>query len=629
MRRHRRSVVNCLTLCLVLHAGHQAVAQAAEGLVASSAPGRVEHSMRSHGGSAVGEWFSGSSSIGGGGAVIGPWGSAEPGRQAGGASPEIVEGELGRELDELLTLLVPWGFSGSVLAARDDEIALQKGYGLADRARGIANTPDTLYEIASVTKHLTATAVLLLEQDGVLSTDDPIAKWLPGVPDEQAGVTIYHLLTHTSGCPRMGPTGHGDDDENAARDYLAGGRVRAPGAGFEYWNGGYALLGMIIERGSGQTYQEFCRDHMFRPMGMSSTGFCGEPFDEQRMAHGYDGDQDVGPASSHSYGWEYKGMGGVVTSVVDLYRWDRAMRHGRVLRDPAAKLERPYLSGYACGAWVETTSRQTPLLTIGGDVRGFNSMVWRLPEDDAVVIVLCNTPGNSFIVGTHLLRRLFQFPGIVSMPPEVAELDQEQISVFSGSFRGDAGTLEIRRQGKNRMGVKVFGEPLVQLFLNGSTEVPPAVGERIERAERVLRGAAEGDFEPLRETMDPEIPADWPERFRMYWNDRVAERGELLSYELLGTRGTTRGPDSLRVLYRLHHERTDAYAEVILMGDRLVVFGLDAEGVVVEYEYVPLSPTMMGSYSIFSDEIPAIEISDTGDAVVRAADGTTLTLRRQ
>jgi CubicO group peptidase (beta-lactamase class C family) len=590
----------------------------------------VETARLLAGDGAVDDHLGHSVSLNGETAVVGSPGNDEQGNQPGEASPEIVKGDLGRELDTLLTHLAPWGFHGSVLVARDDEIVLQKGYGLADRKGGIANTPDTLYEIASVTKHLTAAAVLLLEQEGVLSTDDSITKWLPGVPDEHKGVTIYHLLTHTSGFPRMGPTGRGDNDDDALRDYLAGGRVREPGARHEYWNGGYALLAMIIERASGQSYQEFCHDRMFRPAGMSAAGFCQEPFDERLMAHGYDGDQDVGAASSHSYGWEYKGMGGIVTSVVDLYHWDHAMREGRLLRDPAAKLERAFLSGYACGTWVETTSRQTPLLMIGGNVKGFNSMVWRLPEDDAVVIVLCNNPQNSYFVGTHLLRRLFDSPGIISMPPKIVEIDQEHILGFCGSFRGDAGTLEISQRGNNGVDVRVYGQPLVQLFMNGSMEMPPALRKRIEDADRVMRGVAGGDFEPLREMMAPKIPSDWPVRFRAYWNKKVAERGELVSYELLGTRGTTRGPSSLRVLYRLHHERTVAYAELILMGDRLSMFDLDAEGVVVEFKYVPLSPTTIGSYSMYSEEKrPVIEMSETGDAVIRAANGTTLTFRRE
>ena len=135
----------------------------------------------------------------------------------------IVEGDLGRELDALLAGCAEWGFSGSVLVSRNDRVILRNGYGIADRAVAVPNASDTLFEIASVSKHFTCVASLHLEEAGRLSTSNSIRKWLPGVPEEHAGVTIDHLLTHTSGFPRMGPVGAGADADAALRDYLAGG----------------------------------------------------------------------------------------------------------------------------------------------------------------------------------------------------------------------------------------------------------------------------------------------------------------------------------------------------------------------------------------------------------------------
>ena len=91
-------------------------------------------------------------------------------------------------------------------------------------------------------------------------------------------------------------------------------------------------------------------------------------------------------------------MGGIVTSVADFERWDRGLRAGRVLRS-TEKLQTPGAANYAGGGWVERTSRGTPMIMLGGNVRGFNSSVWQFPEDRALVVVLCNTPDNSFVVG--------------------------------------------------------------------------------------------------------------------------------------------------------------------------------------------------------------------------------------
>ncbi|MFB3065721.1 MAG: serine hydrolase domain-containing protein, partial [Planctomycetota bacterium] len=106
-----------------------------------------------------------------------------------------------QELEDYCSRAEKFGFSGAVLVAKDGKILLQKGYGYANRAQQVANTERTLFEIASATKPFTAAAILKLEEQGKLSTDDPIGKHLPGVPAGLQRVTVYHLLTHTSGMP--------------------------------------------------------------------------------------------------------------------------------------------------------------------------------------------------------------------------------------------------------------------------------------------------------------------------------------------------------------------------------------------------------------------------------------------
>jgi len=264
-------------------------------------------------------------------------------------------------LDTYLQRCAAFGWSGSALVARGGEVILQKGYGLADRERGKLNTEHTLFEIASTTKPFTAAAILKLEEQGKLSTDDPIGKYLPGVPEECGKITIYHLLTHTSGMPRSAGGGSGPDLERAVAGYLRSGPVREPGEKCAYWNGGYALLAGIVEVVTGGTYMDYCRKHLFAPAGMTRTGFTGDThLDSEAMAVGYSDDRPVRPAVGHpyrSYGWQYRGMGGIVTSVVDLYRWDRALRGDAVLAAATRKKAfLPFLSNYACGWYVLATS---------------------------------------------------------------------------------------------------------------------------------------------------------------------------------------------------------------------------------------------------------------------------------
>jgi CubicO group peptidase (beta-lactamase class C family) len=544
-------------------------------------------------------------------------------------TPAVVEGDLGREIDRLLAGCVDWGFSGSVLVVRDDEVLVRKGYGFADRAHEIPNTPDTLFEIASVAKQFTAAAVLKLEEEGRLSTGDSIAEWLPGLPEAHAGVTIDHLLAHTSGFPRMGPTGDGPDAPAALVAYLAGGRVREIGTGFEYWNGGYALLAMIIERASGRTLEAYCREALFDPAGMSSTGFCGEtPSDATRLAHGYHENHDVGDASAHSFGWEYRGMGGVVTSVVDLHRWDESLRGGKVLRS-TEKLEAAGPSGYACGAWVEPTSRGTRQLMLGGNVSGFNSAFWRMPEDRATVVVLCNTSDNAMIVGMHVARRLFDQPGFLQAAPEAVALAPDARARIGGTFRGDDGMVVHVELRDAAFVVWGEGQPVIQMLLYGDVAVAPHVQAGIDQARRILRGVMEDDYEPFRVAMAEGIPADWPDRFRPHWQESLATRGAIESVEFVGAWPTAVSPTSVRVRFRLRHANGDALAELQLDRGRLHVFHLDARGPVTEFRFLPTSPMTLETYRMGPGVLPVIEIDDKGERLtLRSPRGGALSFTR-
>ncbi|MHC5114429.1 MAG: serine hydrolase domain-containing protein [Planctomycetota bacterium] len=540
----------------------------------------------------------------------------------------VVRGELGRELHELLSGCADWGFSGSVLVVRDDEVVLREGYGLADRAPATPNTADTLFEIASVTKHFTAVAVLKLEEAGRLSTADPIAKWLPAVPAEHAGVTIDHLLGHSSGFPRMGPTGAGADTEVALRDYLAGGRVRAPGAGFEYWNGGYALLAMIIERASGQTYQAYCHEQLFAPAGMKSTGFCGETFDDRRLSHGYQDGFDVGPASSHSYGWEYRGMGGIVTSVADLERWDRALRAGRVLK-ATAKMQTPGDTGYGGGGWVERSDRDTTVITHVGNVRGYECTLWRYPDERCLISVLCNTSHHAVMMSMHLNQRLFDLPGLLPPAPRRAEIDDAQAEALCGTYRAEDGSVvELRREG-DRVLVMATGQPAIQMLMYGDPAIPDAVLVKVEAAEQILRSVIDGSGELIRVTMNPEIPADWPERLLAHWKATVGPRGAVTAVELVGAKPTSRSPSSVEVTFRLRQAAGETVVTLGIDMGRLQTFLTDAIFVPYTLRYAPTSPTTLASYELSPGRPPAIEVDvATGRLVIRGNADRSLAFER-
>jgi CubicO group peptidase (beta-lactamase class C family) len=313
----------------------------------------------------------------------------------------MLAGELGRRLDDYLNHAADWGFSGAVLVAKDNQIALAKGYGFANRQRKIAFTADTPSCIGSITKQFTAAAVLKLEMEGKLATSDPIAKHLPGVPADKSSVTIYHLLTHTGGFPEYS----GDDYDKSPRDetirrILATPLASKPGQQFGYSNAGYSTLAAIVERVSGQSYESYLHDRLFRPARMQNTGYCIPQWDKETLPHSYMGAIDHGTSLDHSWSpqgpyWNLFGNGGILSTVGDLYRWQQALQGDTVLSAAARKkLFTPVAQNYACGWDVRPTTHGRRIGHGGANDLGFNAVLGWFEGGAATLIVLCNS-------GTH------------------------------------------------------------------------------------------------------------------------------------------------------------------------------------------------------------------------------------
>ncbi len=258
---------------------------------------------------------------------------------------------------------------------------------------------DTLFEIASVTKQFTAAGVLRLAQEGKLGLDDSIADHLPGIPEECRAITVRHLLRHTSGIPGSNSEGSGEDLAAVLPLFLRGGPLHEPGTRFDYWNEGYALVSEIIARASGGSYTEYLRRSLFEPAGMTRTVFTGDAAPpDTPVARGH---SRFGPARSaldhpygSSYGFQYRGMGGVVTNAWDLWLWDRALAGDTILtEDSKTALFEPGLNGYALG-WFVSEGPYGAVQRHGGGVRGFAAELRRYPERDGLIVVLSAFDGN-------------------------------------------------------------------------------------------------------------------------------------------------------------------------------------------------------------------------------------------
>ena len=288
-----------------------------------------------------------------------------------------------------------------VLVLRDGQPLLRRGYGLADMDAGTPATPQTNFRLASVSKQFTAAAIVLLAQDGKLSLDDPVRKWLPSLPASADPITLRHLLTHGSGLidyeDLMAP-----DATEQVHDidvlHLLEGEDRLyfePGTSYRYSNGAYALLALIVGKASGQDFATFLRERIFKPLGMDNTvayekGISTVP----NRAYGHslvDGQWVRTDQSSTS---AVLGDGGIYSSIDDLAKWDAALYDDRLLSDAmraeAFSVQNPIhdetdVDGYGYGWRIHGDT-----MWHSGETMGFRNVIVRWPRKHFTVIVLTN-----------------------------------------------------------------------------------------------------------------------------------------------------------------------------------------------------------------------------------------------
>ena len=288
----------------------------------------------------------------------------------------------------------------SLLVIKDGKAVIRRGYGYANLEEHIKTTPATNYRLASVTKQFTAASVLLLNHDGKLQLSDPIRKWLPELPASDAKITIENLLDHTSGLidyEDLIPADTKDqiDDADVLRMIASQHRLYfTPGSAHRYSNGGYVLLGLIVERASGMDLADFMHKRIFKPLGMQHTLM----YEHHRgpkvthRAYGYSDVDGKWARTDQSITSATRGDGGIYTSIDDMMKWDAALYDDRLLSDASRHLAftphpptaDPDFS-YGFGWRIAGDS-----LWHSGESMGFRNVIVRWPEQHLTVVILSN-----------------------------------------------------------------------------------------------------------------------------------------------------------------------------------------------------------------------------------------------
>jgi CubicO group peptidase (beta-lactamase class C family) len=393
---------------------------------------------------------------------------------------------------EYLERITPFGFSGACLVGVGGEIVTNAGYGFAVRSEGAPNTANTVFSLGSVTKQFTAAAILKLEERGALGTTDRIERFVGGVPGDKAGITLHHLLTHTSGLAMY----TGDDYEPAERDETVAKMLEAPlrfrpGTDYAYSNAGYSLLGAIVELAAGEGYEDFFRRELFRPAGLEATGYTLPDWSERVVAHWYAGDVDNGTPLEKPYpSWNLLGNGDMLSTTEDVFRWHRALLGDTVLsRESRRKLFTPYAGDYAYG-WKVGRGAHGRLVEHGGaSTYGCSCAVKRFLDEDVVVVLFCNASYGASPLAQVVEDRVVAaaFGEEVPLPPRLAPGVPDSV----------AGLYALRSGGRLRVGgaaIEAEGQDAVdELAFGGSSHAGLN-----DRALQVVSSLLAGDDTPLR-----------------------------------------------------------------------------------------------------------------------------------
>ena len=392
-----------------------------------------------------------------------------------------------------------YNFSGAVLVSKNGTIILQKGYGLADREWNIPNTADTKFRIASNTKQFTAAAILQLAEQGKLSLDDKLSKYFSGFPYGDT-VTIHMLLTHSSGIQdyyefepfkTIKPLSISTDSMVALLkrqlfDFL-------PSKDIGYSNSGYFLLGLIIEKCSGQSYENYITRHILKIAGMENTGIDRYDTILPERAKGY---QKSSNGIINAFDENYRkgtlfAVGSIYSTVEDLYKFERALDGNSILNEASKKKmftqygyaiaqEKkkedtantlpenidPYWYHIGYGVQIDTFLTHRRYFT-RGFTYGFKSTIYRFIDDNSYIIVLQNNEEGPDGIAEPLAAMVFGADIPMPYKHEPYKINPELLKRYIGKWSGNIYdvplTIEIFIK-DNKLYRKIEGQPDIELI---------------------------------------------------------------------------------------------------------------------------------------------------------------------
>lgn len=391
----------------------------------------------------------------------------------------VPDKEIVAKVEEYMNAAVRYkNFSGSILVGHSGKPLKSKGYGMANYEWNIPNTPKTIFRLGSITKSITALAIMRLQDAGKLNINDPICKYLNDCPTSWQPITIYHLLTHTSGIPdyfklpdyqktialRVTHTSMLERFINKPLEFI-------PGEKGSYSNSGFYLLGMIIEKVSGKSYAGFLQEAIFDPLGMKNTGYDSTRGIIPNRAAGYSMQGSILQNATYIDMSIPYAAGALYSTTEDLFILDQALYTEKLLSGKS-KLEMFTSFKNERGAgWTIGKMFDRETIAKDGGIQGFSAYLLRIPSDTITIIVLVNNEVNAAQTIARDLAAII-YRGSYKIPQErkTIKVNSAILDKYTGQYQMESNFVITVTNENGRLMRDVNGQPKAELFAETETE---------------------------------------------------------------------------------------------------------------------------------------------------------------
>lgn len=519
---------------------------------------------------------------------------------------------LASRVEDYLAGVEGFGFTGTVLVAKDGQVLAKRGIGEANRERHLPFTRDTVFDIGSNAKDFTKMSILQLIEKGKLKFDDSLSKFFQQVPDDKSAITVEQLMRHTAGLVEN----IGDDRERITRDEMerrvfASKLISTPGQEFNYSNAGYSMLAAIIEIVSGQTYDEYVNEHILKSAGMTRTGYALVAWRPDEIANSYVNGENAGSTFDYPHfrdgaSWTLRGNGGMLSTLDDMYRFHLALAAETLLSAKSKSQLFP---------------QDRPLMLVGGN--GIHFFVYRRDPQNGIAIIAASTDAD--MKATDLSERI---AGVLrgdenSTPPRVLKLGAPEVTRRAGIYHlTTGGDLEIT-ENAGRLMLMGVGQEAFAAIAGKATGADPSLNKINEKTASIVAASVHGDYSPWADAYGGQVPLEQiRERQENLWQQRKQRLGAFKDFRVMGTlanpgrgSGPGNGPAPNVTTVRLNFEHGPVFVQYLwnqaasLAGVRQ----LTAPGVAI---FFPKSGTEFVSYDLSSGQTTSLAFKTDGSTDV-------------